>query len=473
MKLAATAYNDYTDGTSPANVKNDIFVNGFQYSMNRRGLNLALFDYRSGLFEHKKTFDIFLNGGTARSELANYLNSLPDGKIILMVTKDAVRMSTTLATALQKFGVSATFASSPMETYGKSMVNIAFSGRERKSWETSINKLGGTGGSFLNTEVRLFQESRSHGCCSEELGLRTGEISDSQISSPSHLSRYHPPEGGRLYNDAADWCSGQYKTLDYWQVDLGSVRGITGIATQGRKKYHTYGVSKYNLEYSTDGSNWKFYKDGSNNKKSFDGNIQILHSVRVNWFSRIVARFLRVHPTERFFRSSCYCNCMRIEVFGCFLKGPITVNTIPISQRKIADKVEGTLSFYGFTQKDKQISVEISTAETTSLAVKTDQLHFYRANQTAESHNGTMLQKAVSIKKLTDTTRNMKTSVAVEYSIPHDGYYNFDLGIGARVSIEQEHINAACAQTIYPKKRYRLRNAAQYCVLCESAFSFQ
>ena len=155
--IISESCDDVVSPPSCTVVKGYITVNGYQYSMNTRGINTVVFDHRSGVLETRKVFDV-LASSTIQNELATYLNGLPPGKILLMAIKDAVAINSFLATALQKYGVSATMATPSLPKSRVSMATVAYTGSERKDWEKSVNKVGGQGASKLNAKIKIFRE---------------------------------------------------------------------------------------------------------------------------------------------------------------------------------------------------------------------------------------------------------------------------------------------------------------------------
>lgn len=76
-------------------------------------------------------------------ELADYLNNLLSGKMLLLAVRGKVKLSTDLALALQRYGVTPFFAVSDTTDKFFSLAAIVHTGRIRKSWEKVVEKLGG------------------------------------------------------------------------------------------------------------------------------------------------------------------------------------------------------------------------------------------------------------------------------------------------------------------------------------------
>jgi len=168
---------------------------------------------------------------------------------------------------------------------------------------------------------------RPPGSCSNPLGLSYDGTGNFKIPDSAFSSRtdFHPGRGwvasaanARLYmpdnstsKRIGSWCSNSYDDAktDFLQVDLGQMRTITYIATQGRYKYFER-VSKFKIEYSTDGRSFTPYiQDGS--QKVFDGNCDHVTPVLNQFKHSIRARYIKYNPVEYNFA------CVRMELYGC------------------------------------------------------------------------------------------------------------------------------------------------------------
>ena len=96
--------------------------------------------------------------------------------------------------------------------------------------------------------------------------MENGAISDGQITASSKWDSLHEPYQARLHfkgspKKAAAWSAGANNINQWLQVDLGDqYTNITHIATQGRANSDQR-VTKYNLQYSIDGTNFVNYTD--------------------------------------------------------------------------------------------------------------------------------------------------------------------------------------------------------------------
>ena len=111
--------------------------------------------------------------------------------------------------------------------------------------------------------------------CSQSLGMEDGSISDGQItasSSKSDRDRSFRPAYGRLNNKPSGamggaWCAGTSDMSQYLQIDLNKEMTLSGVATQGQIDAPNW-VAKYSIQHSTDGRNWKDYKEFGYSKVS-------------------------------------------------------------------------------------------------------------------------------------------------------------------------------------------------------------
>ncbi|XP_048584529.1 uncharacterized protein LOC5514577 [Nematostella vectensis] len=94
--------------------------------------------------------------------------------------------------------------------------------------------------------------------CVLPLGLRNGDIPDSQITASSYRSNDFPYYA-RLQKSTF-WCTDEEDKNQYLQVDLGEMRTVSRIATQGRGNWYNW-VSAYYLFYSQDGQHWTPYSE--------------------------------------------------------------------------------------------------------------------------------------------------------------------------------------------------------------------
>ncbi|XP_068671097.1 uncharacterized protein [Montipora foliosa] len=147
--------------------------------------------------------------------------------------------------------------------------------------------------------------------CADALGMESGDIPDSALTSSSDYNQYFGAQRSRLKSERngsyyGGWAS---KSLDYnqWlQIDLRNLTKVTRIATQGLHDA-SWWVTKYKLSYSS-GDKFEFYNNGEEITGNMDRNTaegRILDPP-------ILARYFRINPTAWYGRLS-----MRVELFGC------------------------------------------------------------------------------------------------------------------------------------------------------------
>ncbi|KAL9964183.1 hypothetical protein ACROYT_G027778 [Oculina patagonica] len=152
--------------------------------------------------------------------------------------------------------------------------------------------------------------------CLAPLGMESRRIKDDQITASSVI---HAAHQARLnFKGGHGGWTAETKDGNQWiQVDLGNNTKITGLATQGEYKYDQW-VTKYKIQYSDDGMNFRYYKvpgrNSSKLSKVFNGNKNKNSIVKQTFNPPIVARYIRLRPTAWKGRIS-----LRMEIYGCFL----------------------------------------------------------------------------------------------------------------------------------------------------------
>ncbi|KAJ7348765.1 hypothetical protein OS493_039188, partial [Desmophyllum pertusum] len=162
---------------------------------------------------------------------------------------------------------------------------------------------------------------RPQGSCADPLGLGwDNRLPDSAFTASSQLSPgggwWALPSNARLYFEddydnkrIGSWCAVD-RSPQWLRIDLGQTKTITGIATQGRDVFVEH-VKKYELAFSTDGTNFKNYEENGKSKV-FDGNCDNFTPV-LNRFNPVKARYVKVLPRD----SPSTWVCMRVELYGC------------------------------------------------------------------------------------------------------------------------------------------------------------
>ncbi|XP_022785485.1 roundabout homolog 1-like [Stylophora pistillata] len=139
----------------------------------------------------------------------------------------------------------------------------------------------------------------------------SNRIPDVRMTASSFYDSRYYPYYGRLNErrGKGGWCT---KTTtdrtDYLQVDMGEVRFVCAVATQGLRSNNAWTTS-YKLHLSADGLNWKTYKE-TNIEKIFQGNADQSSIVKHPVSNDIKTRYVRFYPVTHRFHP-----CMRVEVF--------------------------------------------------------------------------------------------------------------------------------------------------------------
>ncbi|KAM8881919.1 contactin-associated protein-like 2a isoform 2-T2 [Synchiropus picturatus] len=134
------------------------------------------------------------------------------------------------------------------------------------------------------------------------------------FTSSSVFSNGYAPGYAKLNRrgGAGGWSPLDSDHYQWLQVDLGSRKQISAIATQGRYSSSDW-TTRYRLLYSDTGRNWKpYHQDG--NIWAFFGNSNSESAVRHELQQGIVSRFLRLVPLEWSEEGRIG---LRIEVYGC------------------------------------------------------------------------------------------------------------------------------------------------------------
>ncbi|EDO27848.1 predicted protein, partial [Nematostella vectensis] len=153
--------------------------------------------------------------------------------------------------------------------------------------------------------------------CAFALGMENKRILNSQITASSFFGPNHTPWQARLNNQminggsTGSW-SAQTSTIDEWlQVDLGSEKTITKVATQGRPNNHNQWVRSYAIRHSLDQATWSFCSEGGAIKE-FQGNTD-RNTVVSNYLPEPVrARYVRFVVKAWEYHIS-----IRVELYGC------------------------------------------------------------------------------------------------------------------------------------------------------------
>ena len=90
-------------------------------------------------------------------------------------------------------------------------------------------------------------------------------IPDDRITASTFYNRYHQPYYGRLNGQRGSngvWCTKTtYDRTDYLQVDMGAVRSVCAVATQGSTGGSR--TTSFKLKLSLDGTTFNYYMEGN------------------------------------------------------------------------------------------------------------------------------------------------------------------------------------------------------------------
>ena len=114
----------------------------------------------------------------------------------------------------------------------------------------------------------IFTNSFFKGC--QPVGVADPiKIPDAQMTATGYWSASYYPYYGRLNETrgAGGWCSRTKlgPRTAYLQVDMGTIRSVCAVATQGANVYNEWTTS-YVLRMSTDGITWNPYEENNAEK---------------------------------------------------------------------------------------------------------------------------------------------------------------------------------------------------------------
>uniref|UniRef100_A0A674C115 Neuropilin n=1 Tax=Salmo trutta TaxID=8032 RepID=A0A674C115_SALTR len=150
--------------------------------------------------------------------------------------------------------------------------------------------------------------------CLEGLGMESGEITSDQITASSQYNPNWSPERSRLNYKENGWTPSEDSAREWIQVDLGFLRFVSAVGTQGAISKETkkeYFVHSYKLDVSSNGEDWVTIKEGSK-QMIFQGNHNPTEEKRSFLPKQTLARYVRIRPMSWEIGI-----CMRFEVYGC------------------------------------------------------------------------------------------------------------------------------------------------------------
>uniref|UniRef100_A0A8C7WAZ0 Neuropilin n=1 Tax=Oncorhynchus mykiss TaxID=8022 RepID=A0A8C7WAZ0_ONCMY len=150
--------------------------------------------------------------------------------------------------------------------------------------------------------------------CTDPLGMESGEIASEQIVASSQYNPGWSPERARLNYYENAWTPGEDNNKEWIQVDLGFLRFVSAIGTQGavsQETRKTYWIKSYKVDVSSNGEDWITLKEGSK-QKVFQGNTNPTDVARTMLPKPTLTRFVRVRPVAWEMGIA-----LRFEVYGC------------------------------------------------------------------------------------------------------------------------------------------------------------
>ncbi|XP_072939887.1 neurexin-4 [Epargyreus clarus] len=134
-------------------------------------------------------------------------------------------------------------------------------------------------------------------------------VESSKLSATSSL-RERGPDNAKLYGLNA-WTASENDFDQYLVIDLGTVKNITRVATQGRAHSQEF-VQEYHISYGSNGLDYVRYKAAGGEVKMFEGNHDGNTVVRNEFEVPIIAQYIRINPMRWRDKIS-----MRVELYGC------------------------------------------------------------------------------------------------------------------------------------------------------------
>ncbi|XP_027707526.1 lactadherin isoform X2 [Vombatus ursinus] len=158
--------------------------------------------------------------------------------------------------------------------------------------------------------------------CSEPLGMKSEIIPDSRITASSTFKTFGldafswHPYFARLDKQGKfnAWTAQSKEDTEWLQIDLGILKRVTGIITQGARDFgNIQYVSAYKVAYSNDTKSWTVYKDSrTNSSKIFLGNSDNNSHQKNIFETPFYSRFVRILPVAWHGRIT-----LRVELLGC------------------------------------------------------------------------------------------------------------------------------------------------------------
>ncbi|XP_033126065.1 uncharacterized protein LOC117124048 [Anneissia japonica] len=148
------------------------------------------------------------------------------------------------------------------------------------------------------------------------MGMESYAIPDIHIQASSSKSSSQGPHRARLHmpsdgNGEAGWRANENNQEQWIQTNLGGVKIVTGVITQGMATKNKL-VTAFEILISMDGESWRTILDTEGNSQVFDGNLDDDTPVTNMLPNATLARYVRLHPTSWNGGIG-----MRFEILGC------------------------------------------------------------------------------------------------------------------------------------------------------------
>ncbi|XP_048586390.1 uncharacterized protein LOC5504315 isoform X1 [Nematostella vectensis] len=178
------------------------------------------------------------------------------------------------------------------------------------------------GGHTCSCPVHMYTVTTDKGTickdkCEDPLGIEEGIIEDAQMTASSAWNNNFKRYGAHrarinLESWPAGWNAKRFDPDPWLQIDLGSVKTVTSVATQGLGHgNHDEWVKTYRVSTSLDGETWFVHQNGDRDK-IFMGNNDGTTVKRNEFKPNLKTRWLRIHP--RTWNNNV---ALRLELYGC------------------------------------------------------------------------------------------------------------------------------------------------------------
>ncbi|XP_045526116.1 neurexin-4 isoform X1 [Pieris brassicae] len=134
-------------------------------------------------------------------------------------------------------------------------------------------------------------------------------LETAKLTATSSL-RERGPDNAKLYGLNA-WTASENDFDQQLIIDLGSVKNVTRVATQGRAHSQEF-VQEYHISYGSNGLDYARYKAAGGEVKMFGGNHDGNTIVKNEFEVPIIAQYIRINPMRWRDKIS-----MRVELYGC------------------------------------------------------------------------------------------------------------------------------------------------------------